>query len=338
MVILLFYRAALYRKSAKISSQIFTAFGILISGYSLGILSLTMQRFFTIQFSIVASYFYVQAWFFLGIGLFGFCFILEKLYRNSLETRYIFSLLAITSIFINAFESGNLILDSIGYVLFFLLNFYVIIFLVFLLKRSTEITRKLLELILIGYLIYIFGFLSAKDAVLYLINSEIFLLVTYPLMFIGAIITFYGFLKIPLFIDADWRENIEEINIINRNSNEFLFSYNFHTPDYGFSFENKLFSSGIVGLQTIIGSISSDQQEVNEVELEESTLLLKIINSVIIVLTVRNNFRIYSQILEQIAKQFNDSYGYIVNSGLIDSSSQSLFSGFEKNIHKILYS
>ena len=216
IALLMYYRSILNRKSAKISSQLSIALGTFILGYSLSLLFLTIQNFFLSLTSSISTYFYVQGWFFIGLGNFGFCLIIEALYRKSFHSKFVFSILAIISLFVNGFAGNNLAFNIIGFGLFLIVNGFFIYFLSFLIKRAIGTNRKLLIINIIGFICYLSGFISSIKAVFNILNSEILLLVTYPLLMIGMVVIFYSLYQMPLFTDVDWREKIEELYIISQ--------------------------------------------------------------------------------------------------------------------------
>ena len=132
---ILFYRAFNYRISAKFSSRIFLAFGILLVGYSLGLASITVQRFVLSTYPLWYNFFYFQAWFFIGIGGFGACLILERLYQKSLKTKYVFSLISGTFLIINWFAWMNFNINYYGLGVFFTINVFLAIFFGFLVSE-----------------------------------------------------------------------------------------------------------------------------------------------------------------------------------------------------------
>ncbi|MHA1648185.1 MAG: hypothetical protein ACTSVL_11475, partial [Promethearchaeota archaeon] len=69
-ILILFYRSNNVRKSAKTTSKIFLAFAYLLVGDTLGFISLSILRLFPADiFSTLTNhYFYLQVWFFLGLG------------------------------------------------------------------------------------------------------------------------------------------------------------------------------------------------------------------------------------------------------------------------------
>jgi hypothetical protein len=337
LVVLLAYRSFLYRKSAKTSSRIFMAFAILCAGYTAGFFSLIFERFFTYEFPIFNAYFYFQGWFFLSVGIVVFCVLIEQLYQQSFKTRYIFSILGVIAIVLNAVSGPNDWYSIFGFFTFQILNSFILVFLIFLERTASGRTRKLLKLVIWGFLLYFTGFFSISNSLLDFFNSEIPLLITYPILLLGACTIFYGFLQVLVFSDADWKDNCKEIYILSNISKELLYYYNFRDSRQTINQVNPLFTGGIFGLKSIISSISASSDDVESIELESNTFLIRNNPSFVCVLIINHYFGIHEIFLTEIEAIFKENYEFLINSCEIDCSiNTSLFDGFSKLIHDLM--
>jgi hypothetical protein len=341
IIVLLFYRSMKYRHAAKYSSYIFLAFGILLLGYTIGFWSLLLQRFFLQDYSGWEKYFYVQAWFFMGTGVLCACIIIEKIYQKSFKTRYLFSIISACALIINLFNLVVPFLSYSGLSLFILLNFFLIYFLIMLIRKSSKKAKLYLYVNLIGFILYVLNFMFANQDLIDLLPEETSLIVFYVLQFVGSSLLFYGFYRIPTLDDLDWKNTILEFYIIHQNSNpmaktqyQTVYYYNFHHPEKK---ARDIYAGGIVGIQLFIDKISRSGQKVRIIKQNDFTIIFEFEKQFTAVLTVSHSFRIHSNILKHILSKFIEDYGYVLETSMIDCSNISIFDGFNNSIREILY-
>lgn len=312
----LFYRMFQFRKSSKITWKIYMALAVLFTGYTVGFIALTITRLFILTDShVLNQILYILAWIFIGLGGFGACVIIEKSYQDVFSTYYLFSALSCFSTFITIYGWNHLerpVFSYSGLISFLLINLYMFIFLTFLYYHGTKELRVYLRFIIIGFIIFIQNLLFFHNAFAWIINSNIFASLLYLSQIIGALFLFYGFIKIPTFNDADWRENMSELYIIEDTSKKILFYHHFKHPT---TKPKKTFPKYFGGIESVLDLISNtDHHRIEKIEQENSLLIIEQMENCVGILDVRSNYPIYSQILEQILKFFMNLYAEQKNS------------------------
>ncbi|MHA1584730.1 MAG: hypothetical protein ACTSVU_08640 [Promethearchaeota archaeon] len=344
-ILILFYRSNNVRKSAKTTSKIFLAFAYLLVGDTLGFISLSILRLFPADiFSTLTNhYFYLQVWFFLGLGGFFSVFTIEHLYQDTFHTKYILSVFAALSFILNIFTWDHtkwVIFSYSGTILFLLFNGFLLFFLIFLHTRISNENRHFLHLINFGFFFYLINLLFANNYFFSLIDTDVIFLIMYISQLVGCFLLFQGFSNIPTFNEADWRETIQELYIISRKNSMISFYHNFRTP---FKKPEELFSTYILGIESMIDLLdnSTDKSPVSiekEIEQGDSKIYLLQNQDFLVTLKVKQSYNIYRKLLRSILEKFQEDYGFLIISIDIDLLDFSLFHGFQRELLHIIRS
>lgn len=335
----LIYRAVFLKKSAPFSSQIFIGFACLIAGYILSFLSTMVERFYVNQIPWWQNYFYYQSWFFMAIGGILFAFFIERLYQKTFQTHYFFTMLGISVLFLNIFLLNSIYFTISVVALLVIIHGFLGFFFIFVLRKTIGRNRLKILFTFIGCLLLFFSRIFDTEFFFDYITSEAFYLIEYPLILVALLMLYISFFALPVFNDVDFRENLEELYIISKVTNDNIYYYNFRTLSTQMTEANQLVPGGIFGLQTLIQTMmsTSEESEVELIEQDEVVLLMDHSETIICILVVNNHFRIHDMILRKIRSQFEEKYGFMIKACEFMCIENSIFNGFEQIIQQTLY-
>ncbi len=336
---ILVYRSIQFRKSTKMTWKIYIAFALLFFGYLAGLLTVSILRFFLPDASeILHKALYFLTWILIGLGGFGGCLLIEHTYQEIFRTYYVFSSVACISTGITLYAWNHLerpFFSYSGLILFSFINVFVFIFLLFLYRHSTKELRYYLRMIGIGYLLFMGNLLSSHNAFSSLILSDFIGILLFVSQIIGGLFMFYGFLRIPTFNDADWRENLLELYIIEPVSKQTLFYHNFQHPS---AKHTDIFASLFLGIETVLDmiSVNQDHRPIDQIEQENSQLLILSKNRFTAVLNVRFAYLIHRDLLQKVLDLFAEDYPTGLALTAQQPLSMPLYSQFYPRLLKII--
>jgi hypothetical protein len=335
----LLYRAIFLKKSAPFSSQIFFGFAGLITGYILSFVSTMVERFYVNQISWWKGYFYIQSWFASAVGGIIFAFMIERLYQKTFRTHYFFTMSGLSILFVNLFLLNSVYFTISVVTLLTIIHGFLGFFFVFVLRKTIGRNRLKILFTFLGCLMLFAGRIFDTEFVMDYISLEIFLILEYPIIFLGLMMIFLSLFALPVFNDVDFRENLEELYIISKITNEIVYYYNFRTFSNKMTEANQLMPGGILGLQALIRTMTQTSEEANVelIEQDEICLLMDHSPQLIFILGVRNHFRIHDTIIRHIRTQFDEKYGFMFAACEFACIENTVFNGFEQIIQKILY-
>ncbi|TFF94020.1 MAG: hypothetical protein EU544_05020 [Promethearchaeota archaeon] len=164
------------------------------------------------------------------------------------------------------------------------------------------------------------------------------------IMFIGELVTFFAVLDFPPILELKWQDSLVKLVIINQRSNNCIFSYDFiEVPD---SYEtethlklekgdkNKLFSGGILGIDSIIAAITDTKEEkIKKIKQGEAFIFLEYGSDIIpltYALVIKEEFESARYFLRALKRQFESFYREILsNLDQIKGNEDIFFSSFD---------
>jgi hypothetical protein len=341
IILYLLYRRIQLRKSAFFSAQIYLAFALLLIGYLWGFISMLIQNFFYALITEQTGYFYYQSWFFVGMGGVGFSLIIEHLYQKTFKTRYLISISSALMIIVTFLLMNTEFFSLSSIIQLTFVNIFLFVFGGFVWRNSKGTTRLKVGVTMLGFLLIFLERVFETTTLMQLVDISSYYSIGYPVLFGGLLILFSSFLSLPLFNDVDFRENLEELYIIAKSTNETIFYYNFKNASTILSDANQLFPGGILGLQSLIEAMDQNPtpEEIESEVIQQANveLILDVSLSFICVLTIQHRFRIHHEILKQISQFFEQNYSYLFQACESFCVENSFFNGVPEFLHKLLY-
>ena len=249
------------------------------------------------------------------------------------------------------------ILFILAIVLVFLNGSNLLRFEVLLVKNSYGKIKKKLRFFLIGTITSITSLISAIIVSLGVLNSLIFELVIYyigvSILIIGFLIIFFSAYDFPPFYEFEWRENLSKLIIINQTTNMGLFYYDFtkffnpredenKSKEFrGDENQEKLYSGGIIGIESVISAITDTKHEkIAKIEKGDSQILLEYgikSTNLIFAIIIKKDIVSLRHLLLNIRIQFESFYQEILRN--LDSFSKNqalLFESFDLILENII--
>ncbi|MBY9020110.1 MAG: hypothetical protein KGD67_03560 [Candidatus Lokiarchaeota archaeon] len=258
---------------------------------------------------------------------------------------------------------------SIIYLLFFYINLiglipsiiigligggYFLYFQTELIKLTSGTVHSRLLITLIGEVIFLIGmFLGSflpNIPMLFEINDVFYFSGSYVVN-IGLIAIFYGTFKFPGVLEFNWKNNLLKLYIIDARNLFELYSYDFsktrnfadgHETHYNTDENNTINSIGVVGISDVFDEITKTyRNRVKTITYGNFSILLEFEedpkSQFLFVLFVEKNMSSLQVFLKKVKKQFLTSYeGPLANYDLINKFRETIFSGFDLILQKIL--
>lgn len=349
-----FYLYFKNRDSERGLNSILLAYGLLISFCLTGIIIRTLKAYFIsnptyddilndITHSLVA------------LGTLSFLLIIAKKefeeVFNTTITKIIIIYTIIISIlipFVDKFYYSLFVLISviIGYIHFTAFHLCLV-------KKFQGKARRRFIFIFLGEISFLTSILIRAEESLNQYNEivrnviEIF---TIPMIILSLSIIFFGLLRFPVFLELNWKEKLKRFLIVNKESSEIVFEYDFqdkNNPKLADSVSNInkpedfLYSKGLIAIREIIHIITKREISIHKVEQGDLIILIeegeKIFSQYVFLLIVEENMRSLRQFLVILKQEFKDLYGIILsNMKILDRDEKELYWGFEKKIKRYL--
>ena len=173
-----------------------------------------------------------------------------------------------------------------------------------------------------------------------------------PLMIVGLMVIFLGVYRFPIFLEFNWKENLIKLFIIDRKNLKQVYSYNFveHIYEKNNSIDNLIkpremdlfFSRGIIGINDIISSITTTEDEkIEKIKQGEFVILLKSgdepLSFITFCLLIKKEMISINYFLKTMKNQFQNFYkNILLNLDLIEGKERKIFSKFDVIIKNIL--
>jgi len=249
------------RKKSKKSAIIFLSLGLLLIMLLAALILLLIDRFF-ISFDPSTCMFQLK-YILIDLGLFLFIFNIERTYQDLVKTKFFFSIFTILIIPLLIFSTPNSVLLQLSIIGIAFNVLFILIFFIKLGRQSIGKIKQRIRVGLIGLLITTIGMGVSSENVVHYITNELIIIVGYLFFFLGILLVYISFYDVSLFLEADWKENLISLNIIDLNSNTCMYYQDFQELEKktdsleDSSIKRDLLSGGIVGIQSIISAITN---------------------------------------------------------------------------------
>lgn len=257
------------------------------------------------------------------IGIFEY---LIKKYHN---THYIIAILGIPAVIIINIESIKnlgLIVQNVYTLVLFI---FTLIFFRKLIQNSSGSIRKHLILFTMAfYMLMISNMMTTIDSLLTQeslgLNVEWISLIFRILKILSLFVMSYVILRLPVFTEVNWRENLVHILAIHRNSCVAMFGHKFiqnlieqsqHDIESNNPPENlsdDLIAGGMVGIANMLKEILRSKQELKIVDHGDMKILMEHGKFVTIALSVKEEMMIYREKLVQLRIMIENSFEKIL--------------------------
>jgi len=220
------------------------------------------------------------------------------------------------------------------------------------LTSGTEHSRLLMTLI--GEVTFLIGLFlgSGLPNISMLIDlRDIFYFVGSYVINLGLLAIFYGTFKFPGLLEFNWKNNLLKLYVIDARNLFELYSYDFNIirnfadePESHYNNEenNPLNSIGVVGISDVFDEITKTyQNRVKIIKYGNFSILLEYEedpkSQFLFVLFVDKNMKSLQLFLKKVKTQFLNSYsGLLANFDIVDRFRETIFSGFDVILQKIL--
>ncbi len=242
--------------------------------------------------------------------------LLEYFYQKYARTRYIITLIGIVTGFsylINA-QIGGTLFGSY----FLILWVFTMSFFAKLIRRSSGSVRVSVIFFTLSFYTLMFGnFLINNDLTIYLQQQGIDPM---PLGLAGRIIKLISYLaiyyvleKLPIFMEVNWRENLDQIYIIHRSAGIPIFYSKFVEREPSASdpkeLAGELVAGGMIGITAMLKEISHSSETMKLFDHGDIKILCEYGKDVLIVLSAKVDFHIYWDKLSHLRATVEDLFG-----------------------------
>jgi hypothetical protein len=335
---LVFYFYYQYYKirDAKLKlNRVLLAFGTFVLFIIIGPLWIQISRNFLIEGSQLYEIISRVGWTFAFLSTIGFSlFIIKKDFSQIINIKIvkILTILNVIPIIVLTFTPSTRSPIFLISIIFVVLNgINIIRFQIILIRKSVGKIKKKFTFFLLGALVSFpaLGFaIIVGIGVLPPIINEIFYFTGVIILLIGFIIIIFSVYEFPPFYEFEWKENLLRLFIINQKTKHYVYYHDFNEKferenEFIDSFEDisqqdriMLHSSGIVGIDDIITTITNTNEEkIDKIEQRDSIILLNygsIVSYITYALIVRKDLLSLEHLLEAIKKQFESFYREIL--------------------------
>ncbi len=224
------------------------------------------------------------------------------------------------------------------YIFFIGLSLPILIFQIRLISTAKgNIKKRLLE-VFIGNIVSIVSLFFTLKIItdLYIIGLS--------LLILSFLLTSIGVYRFPAFYEFRWKENLLKLVIINQKNNACLYSHDFSKikVDHNNKDYEKLFSGGIIGIDSIISVITNTHGFINEITHLNSLILLELSSyhstKIIFALVVKKDLKSNRYFLKSLKEQFESFYKDILRDlDNLKGSEEQLFGSFDIIIENLMH-
>ena len=295
-----------YKESKKqLRNNIILGFGVYFILFSAG-----MGIIFYIMNHAMPSqdfdFYFIGSIYLRGIAGIFLAFLLERTIQITLRTRYLISVALMGLLGVIPFCLNTSFLYPVLNAINLLLISLPLIFTLYFIKNTVGGMRRKLFITIPGFLLLGFGLYITTPRILEviegtLVNASMVILASKFLTVFGIVLIMFGFNGYTFFLEAQWKENLIWLFIIDKTRLKILYSKNF-LPE---AMENEeIFAGGIPGIETIIKQFTQSHEGIDVIKLENRLILLSHGEKVITALIVKKNIQNADYILKQITKKF----------------------------------
>ncbi|MFX1388924.1 MAG: hypothetical protein ACFE9Z_02540 [Promethearchaeota archaeon] len=348
----LFYKYYQIRKENLGLNKFLIAFGLLYGvGFS-GIVLRSINSYY-IENLLLKNILNDISHIIISFGLFSFLIVVSQKEFREVVNRRITKIIALLTLIFSTFMLFPVdILLILILILFSILigATYMILFHLKLIQKSTGRVKNRIVLLFIGEIIIIVAviFGTEKNPYIYNLQVQEFIKLFFSLfIIIGQMIVFYAFYDFPVFLEFNWENKLVKLYIIDKNRRRILYNYNFVTNTNEIN-ENPpsndvFFSSGIIGIEDIISTLSQKSKEkIQKINLEEQILLFDHgtngLDALLFCILVRSEAVSINFFLKMIKSRFQEYYKNVLyDLDAVEGKESKIFNSFNKQI-KILLS
>jgi len=249
--------------------------------------------------------------------------------------------------------------SSAVYHFFLLTEIIPIIFFIVLQLRLIKLTkggiRRRIALFFVGMVIASIGIVMSGESMSRVFFGDLaglFRIVGYAITNTGLLIFFVGLFRFPAFLEFDWEKNLLNLYIIDDKGKSALYACDFSvimdkknlneqdvTPPKK---TQDLFSSGIVGIDSIYAAITNSKSErIGKIEHSDSIILLEYgdepIQFITYALVARKEMISIRFFLKSVKKKFQNTYqNILVSLDKLRDEVELVFSSFDYDIVELL--
>ncbi len=253
-----------------------------------------------------------------GVGGILFAFILEYKLQNVFRTRYLltFSLIILSGImpFIQNLSFFPQIINTFNLYLLSIPLFFTIYFI----KNTYNKVQKKLIIAFTGIILFCAAiYLSFPRFETLLIESGIVLFSLKVIAVLGLALVFYGFNGYNFILESQWRKNLLELHIIDKDRNTCLYHRYFKATENP---HDELLVEGLTGIERLVKEFTNASSDLDIINFENKLILLNHGQKVISALIVNKNLQNSRYILREITSKFEIFFwDYLKNPQSYDS-------------------
>ncbi len=350
----LLYRYLKIRKEGLVLNRFFLAFSLL---YKFGVTGMILRHFFQYYFEGTLEYEYLMDCTHLLVALAAISFLII-LSSNAFDylipvqiTRSIAFVTVLLSILIfvvsdQSFKNGLILLSAaLGGLFAFFVHIQ-------LLRKSTGQVKIRLGLLFLGNAVIAIAIVFLLENHNPIYNPELQEIVKYlyaPVSILGEAIVLYAIFDIPIFLEFNWKDSLIKLYVIDAKGNQIIFDYDFTKSEAGSrnSSQNNdnnetFFSSGLVGIESIIGAVTNSQKEkISKIQQGDLLILLDHgddpYNFLIYCVTVKQELLSTTFFLHSIKKEFQNHFKTLLHyMDALKGREREIFNKFSTNLINIL--
>jgi hypothetical protein len=210
-----------------------------------------LYRFYAIDSPVIDALLYPTG----AFVVFLVTFLIEPTYRK----KRLFTLMAAVNVLLFAIfpDSTVWVLLPIGWMAWSLAFF--VTFVLFLYRNTGGIVRKRILLLFTSCILFFAGWIGSMDDLQKIIPSESLRAVSLFFSLLGLIGFYAAFYQVNIFIEAGWRDALEELYIIHAKLLQPLYYQNLKTAEGNQQEKVAFFSGSLVGVNDILKTIGESQ-------------------------------------------------------------------------------
>lgn len=166
------------------------------------------------------------------------------------------------------------------------------------------------------------------------------------ILLIGFIIIIFSVVDFPPFYEFEWRDNLVHLYVINRDTYESIYSYNFRNKNEEFfkktsNLDDKLVSTGLVGIDIIMSKITGTKEKnIHKIKHQNSYILLEYGSepfNIVYALIINKDLISLTHFLQNVKYQFESFYREILlQLNRFDKNQQLLFGSFNVIVESLM--
>ncbi|MFX0004860.1 MAG: hypothetical protein ACFE9J_15435 [Candidatus Hermodarchaeota archaeon] len=341
-------------------NRVLLAFGTFILFIITGPLFIQISRNFLLEGSQIYEVLSRVGWGLAFLSTIGFSlFIINKNFSqiinvNIVKLLLILNFIPLLVLIFTPSTRAPIFLISITFVVLNGIN--IIRFQIILIKRSVGKIKRKFIFFLLGALVSFpaLGFaILVGIGVLPPIINEIVYFTGVAFLLLGMIIISFSVYEFPPFYEFEWRDNLLKLFIINQKTGEYIYYHEFidklkpeneirdSLNELSQHDEAKLYSGGILGIESVITTITDTKEEkINKIKQKDSVILLSyssVIPYITYALIIRKDLLSLEHLLDSIKQQFEGFYREILlNLESLKGDQKLLFQSFDVILRDLL--